>query len=114
MHEVGIILSAIDVASARAAGAGATRIERLTFAIVPGGHVTTDAVGTLFLALSRGTMAEGARLEFQPHESERYCLACAKVYTGAIDAPGCPRCGQEGFLPPDLADLRLTSIEVSD
>ena len=114
MHEVGIVLHALDIATATARDAGAARIERLTFSIVPGGHVSADAVGALFLALSRGTMAEGAALEFDRRIVDRYCIGCARTYCGSEEHPGCPSCGSEGFLPPDLADLSLSSIEVAD
>jgi hydrogenase nickel incorporation protein HypA/HybF len=114
MHEVGIILGALDVATRTARAAGAARIERVTFSIVPGGHVTRDAVDTLFVALSRGSIAEGATLEFETRSADRYCPACARVYLGTEEGSACPRCGLEGFLPPDLADLFLTSITVAD
>jgi hydrogenase nickel incorporation protein HypA/HybF len=114
VHEVGIILGALQVATSTAREAGARRIERLTFSFVPGGHVSSETVGTLFLALSQGTLAEGAMLDFEPRVVDRYCLPCARVYRTPEGCEGCPICGAEGFLPPDLADLRLTSIEVAD
>jgi hydrogenase nickel incorporation protein HypA/HybF len=114
MHEAGIVLSALDIAAAAARDAGATRIERLSFSIVPGGHVSADAVGILFLALSRGTMADGAVLEFERRVADRYCVECGRIYRETGKSSGCPMCGREGFLPPDLTDLCLTSIEVAD
>jgi len=114
MHEVGLILRALDLATATARDSGASRIYRLTFSIIPGGHIDAEGVGVLFPVLSRGTMAEGAAIEFEPRITDRYCLSCARAFRASGNDHGCPRCGQDGFLPPDLAELALTSVEVGD
>ena len=54
MHEVGLVSNALQLALSAATAAGARRIDRLTFAVVVGGHVTEDAVSTLFVGLSQG------------------------------------------------------------
>lgn len=65
MHEVGLVSAALDHAIQIARQAGATRVERLTFAIAPDGHVTREAVATLVEVLARGTLIEGAAVDVE-------------------------------------------------
>jgi Zn finger protein HypA/HybF involved in hydrogenase expression len=65
VHEVGLISAAIAQAVEVARRAGATRVERLTFAIAPDGHVTREAVQTLVEALAHGTLIEGAAVDVE-------------------------------------------------
>jgi Zn finger protein HypA/HybF involved in hydrogenase expression len=62
MHELALVSAAIEQAVAVARQAGARRVEQLTFALAPDGHVTPEAVVTLVEALGRGTLVEGARV----------------------------------------------------
>ncbi|HLZ26863.1 MAG TPA: hydrogenase/urease maturation nickel metallochaperone HypA [Chloroflexota bacterium] len=66
MHEVSLVSAAIAAAVAAAQRAGAQRVERLTFALAPTGHVTREAVETLVAALAAGTLVEGAAVDFEP------------------------------------------------
>lgn len=63
MHEVGLVSAALEHAIEVARQAGATRVERLRFAIAPDGHVTPEAVQTLVAVLARGTLVEGAAVD---------------------------------------------------
>jgi hydrogenase nickel incorporation protein HypA/HybF len=113
MHEVGLISDAIQQAVISAERAGARQIERLTFAVAPGGHVTPEIVQTLFGALSSGTIAEGASLDFEPRSLRLVCFSCATTYDApAVDAC-CPECGAAGMLDADVPELSLVSIDIS-
>ncbi|HZS00825.1 MAG TPA: hydrogenase maturation nickel metallochaperone HypA [Chloroflexota bacterium] len=117
MHEAGLMADAVRQAVAAAERAGAPRIERVTFAIAVGGHVTPEAVETLFLAFSRGTIAEGAALAIERRPARACCLDCGRPYLadGALapdELPPCPACGGLGLRATDAADLALVSIDV--
>jgi Zn finger protein HypA/HybF involved in hydrogenase expression len=81
MHEVGLVSAAIDLAIETASQAGAHHVERLTFALRPGGHVSREAVRMLVEALGRGTPVEGAAVEFEhmPDGLDRAELALRSV-----------------------------------
>ena len=111
MHEVGLITEAIKLAESAAREAGASRIQRLTFALAPGGHVTRDSVETLFAALSSGTMAEGAEVELEWAQARRYCLECSETIAGGTDTR-CPMCGHALLTSTEAPELVLTSIDV--
>lgn len=112
MHEVGLMVDALRRAQEVAQQAGAHRIERLTFAIVPGGHVTPDVVETLFAALSPGTLAAGAALSFERRAGQFFCSGCGTAYQTHEDDPRCPSCGAQGVLDHDVDDLVLVSVDV--
>ena len=108
MHEVGLMEEAIRSA---AAAAGAHHIERLTFTIVPGGHVTPEVVEMLYDALSPGTPAAGAALAIEERSVRRFCWSCGRWYEGRSD---CATCGATGQPDPAVPDLALSSIDVAD
>ncbi len=108
MHEVGLMEEALRSA---VAAAGVHHLERLTFSIVPGGHVTPEVVEMLYDALSPGTCAAGAALTVEERAIRRYCWSCRRWFDGR---PDCATCGAPGQPDPDVPDLVLTSIDVGD
>jgi hydrogenase nickel incorporation protein HypA/HybF len=111
VHEVGLIAEAIQRAEAAAAGAGARHIQRMTFSVIPGGHVTEEIVQTVCMTLTPGTMAENAEVVVEWDNVQRYCFNCQSTYA-AIDSVECPTCGSGGTPAEDRPELMLTSIEV--
>lgn len=110
MHEVGLMSDALKHACRVADGAGSRRIERVTFAISDGGHVTDEIVETLFTVLSVGTVAEGAELAIEHWPARRLCLACSDTYQ--TESGTCPNCGEVGMVDAGAEDLVLVSIDV--
>jgi Zn finger protein HypA/HybF involved in hydrogenase expression len=60
-----LVAEALEVAISAAREAGAERIQRLTFVLPTGGHVTAESVETLVEIMSRGTPAEGAQVSME-------------------------------------------------
>jgi Zn finger protein HypA/HybF involved in hydrogenase expression len=89
VHEVGLISAAIAHAIEVARQAGATRVDRLTFAVAPAGHVTREAVQTLVVALARGTLIEGAAVDVEVTgdraDGVEIALTSVDVYVPAAD-----------------------------
>ncbi len=111
MHEVGLVSDALARAVAAAERAGATRIDRLSFAIAGGGHVTPEIVETLCAALGAGTLADGARVECEPLAVDYACFVCGATFH---DTDGtCPICGSPGVSSDDAPELELVSIDVT-
>lgn len=103
---------ALRRAAQAAEQAGAPRIERVTFAILPGGHVTADALQTLFTLMSPGTKAEGAELAVEWQEVQQYCWNCQASYRSSSGEAACPSCGEQGTPEAPAPELVLRSIEV--
>ena len=118
MHEVGLMEEAIEQAVRVATDAGAARIQRLTCHIRPGGHVTRDVIDTLFTALSRGTLAEGAELDIATQELTDYlCWSCGSTFSSdsrSEQEAACPACGSLNLTAAQAPDLTLVSIDVPE
>ena len=114
MHEVGLVEEAIRTAVNAMEAAGAASIERLTLALAPGGHVTPDAVETLFLALSVGTPAEGAVLAFEDLEVEEVCWHCGHQHHGTVPAERCAACGSAAISRLPSVELVLRYVDLPD
>lgn len=119
MHEAALMAAAVQQAVAAAEQAGASRIERVTFAIASGGHVTAETVETLFAALSQGTLAEGAALTVETRPVPAYCPACGASFIVTSEpnptaAPRCPSCTSAALPEAGMAELALLAIEVPD
>ncbi len=112
MHEVGLMTDAISRAISAAESAGAQRIEGLTFKYDPTGHVTPEIVETLFLAMSNGTLAQGARLVVEPQQVTLHCIACGQGFLAMDSNTACPACGRAGMPASDVPELVLESIDI--
>jgi hydrogenase nickel incorporation protein HypA/HybF len=114
MHEVAALTRALIEAVATAERAGGRRIERLTFALAPGGHVTPENVKTLVPVLAAGTLAEGAAIVVEHGTASLQCLSCGRIYESAAADGACPACGGTGLATGELAEIALVSIDVVD
>jgi hydrogenase nickel incorporation protein HypA/HybF len=114
VHEVGLVEGAILKAVAVMDAAGASSVERLTFAIAPGGHVTPQGVQTLFSALSVGTPAQGAELAFEMLDQQFGCWGCGHTFTSSEGDQLCPSCGGSSVKPLPAGDLVLKFVDVAD
>jgi hydrogenase nickel incorporation protein HypA/HybF len=112
MHEVGLISEALNQAIAAAKNAGASRIERLTFIYDPTSHVSPENVEALFMAMSDGTIAQGARLVLRPREIELHCIHCGVHYPALHRHTACPSCQRQGMPLGHVAELSLESIDI--
>jgi|SRR5579871_1320269 len=111
MHEVGLVAAALAQAAMAARQAGAARVERLTFGLAPGGHVTPEAVETIFAVLAAGTVAAGAQLAFERQPLPGVCLSCGTDSPCTFDE-ACADCGGTIVHDPGAAELVLLSIDV--
>ncbi|MBI3967734.1 MAG: hydrogenase maturation nickel metallochaperone HypA [Chloroflexi bacterium] len=109
MHEVGLIADALERAVAAAESAGASRIDRLTFAARSDGHVTKETVEIWVDVLSRSTLAEGAEVVIEWSRLARRCRLCGGQLP--VEAGVC-RCGSSDLLEPDGPELELVCIDV--
>jgi hydrogenase nickel incorporation protein HypA/HybF len=113
MHEVGLVEEAIEMARTVARTSQASKIERLTFAISAGGHVTPEAVQTVFESLSLGTEAEGAELAFETQQAQSLCLNCARtISSGTSDS--CPACGSKAVRRLPTPELSLKYVDLPE
>ncbi len=106
--------SALNQAIVAANNAGSRHVDRLTFRYSPTGHVTPETIETLFLAMSSGTILEGARLVVEPLAQVVHCMRCDVDFTVIDHDGGCPVCHGPGLPLDDAPELVLESIDVDD
>ena len=76
------------------------------------GHVEPEAMAFCFEAVSRGTLAEGARLDIIRVAGQGWCLDCGKTVPLAERFGACPECGQHHVQMTAGDELRVRELEV--
>ncbi len=111
MHELAITESVLQISMEEAERAGATRIEAIKVSIGSLTGVVPDSVQFYLDALSRGTIAEGVRLEATIVPILATCQVCGHVFPVPELELHCPVCGALGVVTQGR-ELRVESIEV--
>jgi hydrogenase nickel incorporation protein HypA/HybF len=113
MHELSLTQSLIDIVEdyAHREGFNCVNVLKLSF-----GRLSCIDPGALAFAFdiqSRGTKAEGARLEFDIRPAVLYCLSCERESLSGSFQPLCPRCGSgEVILAGGTEELKLLEMDV--
>jgi hydrogenase nickel incorporation protein HypA/HybF len=113
MHETGLMRSALAMAVDQARRAGADRIHRLHLRVGALSGVIPEALQMAFLALSPGTLAEGAKLEIETVRVICKCAACDTEFEPEDIVFYCPKCGENCANMRHGREIELTSLEVS-
>lgn len=113
MHEVGLMLSALELAAAEARRQGASRIHRLTLRVGALAGVEPDALAFAFDVASAGTPAEGATFAVEGVPVVCYCSGCQSEFRPADAVFRCPACGELSADVRRGRELELASLEVS-
>jgi hydrogenase nickel incorporation protein HypA/HybF len=75
--------------------------------------VEPEAMAFCFDAVTRGTVAEGARLEIIALPGQGWCAACARTVAMAEVFDACPRCGGYPVQVTGGTDMRVKELEVT-
>lgn len=114
MHEISLTRSVIDIVEEYARREGFRKVNTLKLSL---GRLSCLDPGTLEFAFSiqaAGTIAEGARLEFDIRPARIACGSCGdeSICNGPFEAR-CPRCGSEGvLLTGGTEELKLLELDV--
>jgi len=112
MHELGLTKELVDIVALKAAEAGATRILSLKLAIGALSGVEADAVEFCFTVVSKGTPAEGARLEIDRIPLTLKCRACGVTAPTEDIFTVCARCGSTDVSIAAGHEFTIKSMEV--
>lgn len=112
MHELPITEGILKIATEAAGGRQITAIHLLVGEL---SSIVDDSVQFYFDMLSKGTVAEGAVLDFQRRPAVVACLDCGRSFeVRAPLPPVCPYCGGHKLRVTGGRELRVESIEVND
>jgi hydrogenase nickel incorporation protein HypA/HybF len=112
MHEMALAESIIQIVEDTARTHGASRVSAVTVEVGQLAGVELDALRFCFDAVSRGSAAEGARLEVVQPDGQAWCLPCARIVTIAAAGEPCPHCGSYQLQVTGGTELKVKDIEI--
>ena len=112
MHELGIAEGMLKIALDYAAKNNAQKITQLNVEMSAAADESEDSLRFHFENLTRGTIAEGARVEISRVAARAKCLECGNEFALTEEVGACPQCSSQRVrvLPHD--EFKLTSIDV--
>ncbi|MBN2241034.1 MAG: hydrogenase maturation nickel metallochaperone HypA [Dehalococcoidales bacterium] len=112
MHEQNITESMLALAIKHAEQANATKILRIYLVVGEYSGVVDDSVSFYFDFLSRGTIAEGAELDFTHVPAKFHCRNCDAVYIPDQVSLRCPTCNEQQVEIISGKEMFIESLEV--
>ena len=113
MHELALAHNLLETVIRTAAQAGDCTVQVIRLRVGGLSCVEPDALSFAFAALSQGTLAASARLEFERVPVKLRCLVCGRE--GIPEDPlvlVCPACGRRSVELIEGRDILLSSIQV--
>ncbi len=112
MHELPFVQSILAITLEYAQKAGARRVLALDLLIGEMSSIVDDSVQFYWDILSRGTVAEGAKLRFHRVPAVFRCWDCGTEYGLAGGHLACPQCGSVHVALIRGDEFRLESIDI--
>ena len=112
MHEQNICESLLALAIKHAEQANAVRILRIYLVVGEYSGVVDESVVYFFSFLSKGTIAEGAEIEFMHTPARLRCRNCDTVFTSERLSLRCPNCNEQQAEITSGRELYIESLEV--
>jgi hydrogenase nickel incorporation protein HypA/HybF len=112
MHEMALCEGVLAIIAEEAKRHNFTRVRVVRLEIGKLGHVEPQAMRFCFDAVSRGTIAESARVELIDVPGEAWCMRCSKIVAIAQRLDPCPVCGGYQLQVTAGDDLRVKDLEV--
>jgi hydrogenase nickel incorporation protein HypA/HybF len=92
MHEVSIMLSAMDIINENATQNSLKKITEVCFAIGELSCVSVDALNFAFESVCIGTVCEGAKLKINHIKANAFCTQCSTHFEIDRFNKVCPKC----------------------
>jgi hydrogenase nickel incorporation protein HypA/HybF len=112
MHEMSICESLLQILEEEAKTGGYRRVRTVWLEVGPFSGVEHEALLFSFDAVTRGTLAEQARLEICQTEAQAWCLPCGENKTIKNRYDACPTCGSHQLQLTSGEELRIKELEV--
>lgn len=112
MHEMSLCESIVQTLEEQAALHSYKRVKAVWLEIGLLAAVEPEAMMFCFDAVTRGTLAENARLEIVNMPATAWCMACAKSVAIENRFDSCPDCGSHQMHVTGGDELRIKQMEV--
>ena len=113
MHEMALSESVLQSIERNARADGFERVVAVHLEIGELAGVDTEAMRFSFDAVTRGTLADSARLDISAVPGEAWCLPCGHTVRISKRFDPCPDCGSHQLQVTGGADMLLKSLEVA-
>jgi hydrogenase nickel incorporation protein HypA/HybF len=114
MHELSLMKTVVDEALRVSCEHGGTSVVSVTLQVGALCQVVPENLDLAFRALTRGTGAEGARLEWSTVPVRVRCEACGQDFRPDVDFWTCPECGERGGRVVEGNELLLECVELAE
>jgi hydrogenase nickel incorporation protein HypA/HybF len=112
VHEASITESLLSLALEKAGEAKAAKITSINLVVGELSGVVPDCVQFYFDVISKGTIADGAALNFENKPVQVHCRKCNEVFTPANHEWACPTCHETSVEIAGGRECYMESIEV--
>lgn len=114
MHEISLAQSVVDIIAEQQRTHGFVQVTAVRLEIGALSHTEPEALRFCFDAVARGTVAEGAQLEFERPTGRGRCLDCSHdAEVSALYDP-CPRCGSFRVELTGGREMRIKDLTVEN
>ncbi len=112
MHEFALTEKILKIVLSEAEAHQARRVQKIRLLLGELSGVVSDSLAMYFNLIAKGTIAEGAVLEFNREKARLYCETCRMEYEKADRDFLCPVCGNLGRLTDIGRECIVQNIEV--
>ncbi len=112
MHEASITESMLSLALEKAAEAKAAKITSIKLVVGELSGIVPECVQFYFDAISKNTIANGAKLNFETKPTQIRCRKCETVFTPDNHEWKCPKCKEASVEIASGRECYMESIEV--
>ena len=112
MHEVALCEGVLRILQEQAATREFRRVKAVWLELGELSCAEPEAMRFCFEAVTRGTLADSARLEIIRTPGRAWCMACCETVPVAARFDPCPRCGGHQLQVTTGDEMRIKELEV--
>jgi hydrogenase nickel incorporation protein HypA/HybF len=113
MHEVALAEGVLRIVMEAARSNAAARVSTVRIELGALAHVEPEALAFCFDAVTRGSVAEGARLDISRPAGTAWCMPCSAKVPVARLGDACPHCGSYQLQVLEGEEMRVTEIGIA-
>lgn len=112
MHEMSLAEGVLQIMEDQAKSQNFTKVKTVWLEIGQLSHVDPDAISFCFEAVTKGSLADGAKLEIIRTPGQAWCHGCTQQVHVTSLVEACPNCGGHKIQVTDGDDMRVKELEV--
>ncbi len=114
MHEMGIVISFVNMAEEYAVKNNAAKVLKVVLQLGEISGIEARYLSEFYPVVVEGTMLEGSELVIETIEASVFCTECATTYNPVTTDLKCPNCGSEKCDVIDGLGLFIKEIGIAE